>query len=75
VRANFRLGDSILASAAVEPFRRCFARAKIDFVGWSASYFPSRATTASPDGFLKYVGIICLWSGACAGSAMTLRST
>ncbi|HKA31895.1 MAG TPA: hypothetical protein VKH64_01680, partial [Candidatus Binatia bacterium] len=37
VRANFRLGDSILASAAVEPFRRCFARAKIDFVGWSAT--------------------------------------
>ena len=37
VRANFRLGDSILASAAVEPFRRCFAHAKIDFVGWSAA--------------------------------------
>jgi heptosyltransferase-3 len=37
VRANFRLGDSILASAAIEPFRRCFARAKIDFVGWSAT--------------------------------------
>ena len=33
VRANFRLGDSVLASSAILLFRRNFPNARIDFVG------------------------------------------
>ena len=35
VRANFRLGDSLLATPAILLFRRNFPHARIDFVGSS----------------------------------------